>query len=232
MYEEYAKKLRDAASAVDRTSRGYDMQRRIINSGSELLGLRTPQVKFLAKSVPKAERKAVADGFFDSDYRTYEDILFAGCVIAQKGDYSFTRDYLKRVIPLFDSWAHTDTVVPLLRWTDVDVFLRDFDYLTECDGQYEVRTYIIYMMTRCLTDERIDFALDRLLKIKFGDYYVDMGAAWLLCDALIKQYDKTIPLIESGRFPTFVHNKAIQKARESFRVSTEKKAYLNSLKKA
>ncbi len=78
--------------------------------------------------------------------------------------------------------------------------------------------------------EHIDFALDQLAGIPQGQYYVDMAVAWALSVALIKHYDRTEPLFRTPVFSKFVHNKAIQKARESFRIDHERKAYLNTLK--
>ncbi len=203
----------------------------ITNCASGTLGVRTPVVKRLAKLVPMSSRDDVMRGFFESADRVYETTLFAGLLAARKGDYNKTREYMKRLVPLFDSWAHSDTIVPCLRWADADDVLRDFAYLKDCDGQYEVRTYIIILLTRCLTPERIDFALDVLANgLRYGDYYVDMAAAWCIAEALVKQYDKTLPILKSGVLPTFVHNKAVQKARESFRISDGQKRELAALR--
>lgn len=205
----------------------------IINCDYPALGVRTPIIKKLAKSVPIASRDKVMAEFFadEQSARIYDTVLFAGCLAARKGDHAATREYLSRLIPMFGSWAHTDCVVPCLDWTDVDTALGDFEYLLDRTGQYEKRFYIIYMMNYCLTDEYIDRTLETLRnRVRFGDYYVDMAAAWLLAEALVKQFDKTLPLIEQKAFPKFVHNKAIQKARESYRISQETKEYLNKLR--
>lgn len=209
----------------------YARHCRITNCASGTLGVRTPAVKRLAKLVPMPCRDEVMRGYFESGDREYEATLFAGLLAARKGDYEKTRDYVKALVPLFDSWAHPDVVVPCLRWTDADGFLRDFRYLLDCDGQYEVRTYIIYVMTRCLGDDRIDFALDMLRsRVRYGQYYVDMAAAWCVAEALVKQYDKTLPLLRDGALPPFVHNKAIQKARESFRITDAQKTELYGMR--
>ena len=68
------------------------------------------------------------------------------------------------------------------------------------------------------------------LKIKSNEYYVNMMIAWYYATALAKQYDDTIKIIENKKLDTWVHNKTIQKAKESFRVSKEQKEYLNQLK--
>ena len=62
------------------------------------------------------------------------------------------------------------------------------------------------------------------------EYYVRMMTAWYFATALAKQYDAALPYIERRRLPLWVHNKAIQKALESSRVSGEHKAYLRTLR--
>lgn len=229
MYETYEQ----CASALNENKDDkYDaFNSPIINTSYRMLGVRTPVVKKLASSVPKDCRKKVLDGFFAEKEHTYESVLFAGCLAARKGDYAETREYLMRLIPLFGSWAHVDCVMPLLRWADRDMLWKDFRCLLDCDGEYEKRFYIILMLDCFMSEERIDGVLDTLQSgVKYGQYYVDMAAAWLLAECLVKFEDKTLPLFIKPTFPKFVHNKALQKARESYRISPQTKEYLNSLK--
>lgn len=202
---------------------------RIVNSSYPTLGVRAPALKKIIKAIDLNARDDVLAEFYARSEHTYEEIIVAGCLAARKGDYDKTLEHLQRIIPFFGSWAHTDCVAPWLDWVDPNKFLRDFKYLLDRDGQYEVRMYIIYLFD-CLTDERIDNVLDTLKEVKYGAYYVDMAAAWLLAECLVKFYDKTLPLFTNATFPKFVHNKALQKARESYRISPEVKAYLNTLK--
>lgn len=219
------------AALFENIDEKYDaFNRPIVNSEYKTIGVRTPIVKKLAKSVPFECRDRVMSGFFSDAEPIYETVLFAGCLAARKGDYEITRTYLKRLIPMFGSWAHVDCVVPCLDWVDKDVFLRDFAYLLRSQRQYEVRTYVIFLFD-CLQDDRIDFVLDTVKNLQFGEYYVDMAAAWLLAECLVKYYGKTIGFFQGVTFPDFVHNKALQKARESYRISPETKAYLNTLKR-
>lgn len=193
--------------------------------------MRTPVVKRLAKQTPLENRDAIIRAFLASGDREYEMTLFVGLLAARKGDYAATREYLKALVPEFDSWAHPDVIVPCLRWTDINSLFRDFDYLLGCEGQYEVRTYIIMLLTRALDAEHIDFALDALdRRVRYGMYYVDMAAAWCLAEALARQYDKTLEFIKGKTLPAFVYNKAIQKARESFRITDAQKSELFELR--
>jgi hypothetical protein len=67
--------------------------------------------------------------------------------------------------------------------------------------------------------------------IRSEEYYVNMEIAWYMATALAKQWDAVIPYIEENRLDRWTHNKTIQKARESYRITPEQKDYLKSLKR-
>ncbi|MDE7107935.1 MAG: DNA alkylation repair protein [Clostridiales bacterium] len=230
MYETYEQCKAELLKNVDR--KYDDFNNPIVNcEGYPTLGIRTPIIKKLAKSVPINARDEVLNGFFADKDLSYDTVLFAGVLAARKGDYDKSREYLSRLVPMFRSWAHVDCVTPCLRWADKSALWDNFRYLLDCEGQYEKRFYVMIMFSCCLGDEYIDRILETLrYNVTYGQYYVDMAAAWLLAECLVKYYDKTLPLFTAQTFPKFVHNKAIQKARESFRVSPDTKAYLNTLK--
>ena len=67
--------------------------------------------------------------------------------------------------------------------------------------------------------------------VRSEKYYVNMMIAWFFATALAKQWDSAVVYIENGELGPWVHNKTIQKARESFRITAEQKQYLQSLKR-
>ena len=78
-----------------------------------------------------------------------------------------------------------------------------------------------------------DYSVDKtekVLDVKGGEYYEDMALAWYMSVALVKQWDDALKVIEQKRLDVWVHNKSIQKAVESFRISDDKKNYLKSLR--
>jgi 3-methyladenine DNA glycosylase AlkD len=77
----------------------------------------------------------------------------------------------------------------------------------------------------------VEEALKILQAIKHEDYYVKMGVAWAISIFYIKQPQLTLPLLQENNLDDFTHNKAIQKIRESFRVSKEDQEMLNGLKR-
>ena len=66
--------------------------------------------------------------------------------------------------------------------------------------------------------------------VRSEEYYVNMMTAWYFATALAKQYEAVLPYIEQQRLDSWTHNKAIQKAIESYRITPEQKEYLRSLK--
>ena len=57
-----------------------------------------------------------------------------------------------------------------------------------------------------------------------------MMVAWFFATALAKQWDAVIPYIRQNRLDKWVHNKAIQKAVESYRITDGQKAELRTLR--
>ena len=89
----------------------------------------------------------------------------------------------------------------------------------------------MHMLMTCFPDDAFDVPmLDQPADIRSEAYYVNMMTVWLFAEALVKQWDAVLPYIEGQRLDRWTHNKAIQKAVESYRITDEQKAYLKSLK--
>ena len=71
---------------------------------------------------------------------------------------------------------------------------------------------------------------EMVCKIRSDEYYINMMIAWYFATALAKQYDAVLPFLEEQKLSAWVHNKTIQKAVESYRITDEQKTYLRSLR--
>ncbi len=212
-----------------------EFNRRIVATNYEMLGVRTPALRKLAREI--AASPEVDEYLWDGPgpAPVYEEVMLYGLVLAARArklplEEVFAR--LERLIPLFDSWAHVDVII-----SDIKIFARHRDEvfrrfapLKTHLGEFEKRTFVILLMDYFLDTDRIDTTLEELAGVPQGQYYVDMALAWALSVALVKHYDRTELLLRRPVFTRFVHNKAIQKARESFRITPEQKEYLRSLK--
>ena len=212
-----------------------EFNKRIVATGREMLGVRTPALRKLAKEI--AAGPEVQDYLWEGPGAdpTYEEVMLYGLVLAARArkmplEEVFTR--LERLIPYFDSWAHVDVILSdfkIFRRHQDEVFRR-FAPLKNHPGEFEKRTFAILLMDYGLDAEHLEGTLEELAGVPQGQYYVDMAIAWALSVALVKHYERTELLLRRPVFSRFVHNKAIQKARESLRITPEQKEYLKSLK--
>ena len=205
---------------------------KIISTNYKVLGVRMPALKKLAKEL---SNDADIDTWLkNAEFTTYEHILLYGLTLEQIKKLSLETifEYLDPLILKFDNWAHVDTLVSafkLFKKYPEEVF-EHFLPLKTHEGEFTKRFFVILLMDHFMDEKHIDRTLTQLTEVQQGQYYVDMGIAWAISVGLVKFYDKTIPMLEQKRFSKFVHNKAIQKARESFRIESELKEHLNKMK--
>ncbi len=229
-------------AAADQGDEYREFNRRIVATNYEVLGVRMPALRALAKRIASGPE---VSNFFTQVSKNltlsaqaeilYEEVMLAGLVLAaraRKMPLEEVLGHLDRLIPMFDSWAHVDVIVSgfkIFRRHQSEV-LSHFLPLKNHPDEMSKRTFVILLMDYFLDDEHIESTLKHLTEVPQGQYYVDMALAWALAEALVKHWDTALPLLQTPVFSRFVHNKAIQKARESYRISPERKEHLNSLK--
>ena len=87
------------------------------------------------------------------------------------------------------------------------------------------------MLMRYYLDENFQMEYpEKVMQICSKEYYVNMMRAWYFATALAKQYENILPFIEDKKLDVWTHNKTIQKAIESYRITPEQKIYLRTLK--
>lgn len=200
---------------------------KLANTNLPTIGIRVPVLRKLAK-----DYFSKIDEIFDSfNGRTpyYEEILTLGIVLSKaKMELSVREDYIFKWLEFVDSWALTDTSIYQPKANEKTEYFNFLAHLSYGDKEFYIR-YGAVGLFKYVDDDPLR-VLEVYKGIHFGAYYVDMAVAWGLCEILVKAYDIAIGAIENKIFPPFVHNKAIQKAVESFRISDEQKEYLKSLK--
>ena len=204
----------------------------LIPGVDNILGIRAPIVKNIAKRYAKTY-----DGseFLSTLPHTYydENMLHGYMLGFLKADTDTLKAYIRDFLPYIDNWAVCDGMVSNLKNffkipEDVYGFIKEMAYDTR---EYNIRFALVSMLCYYLDGEHIDDVLLVTCSINDERYYVKMAQAWLISVALVKCYDKTVKILEDKILSPWVHNKSIQKARESFRLDGEKKSYLASLKR-
>ncbi|MBQ3017754.1 MAG: DNA alkylation repair protein, partial [Clostridia bacterium] len=135
-------------------------------------------------------------------------------------------------LPYVDNWAVCDGLASHLKYLfrDKDNLFPLVISLLESEA-YTIRFGLVCLLNYYITDEYIDTLLEICVKTKSDEYYINMALAWLISFMLIKEYDKSVSLLESGVLDKWVHNKSIQKACESYRISENQKSYLKTLRR-
>ena len=102
---------------------------------------------------------------------------------------------------------------------------------SQSDKTYTCRFGVEMLMTHFLDEDFKKEYLEMVANIHSEEYYVKMVVAWFFATALAKQWDYAVIYLENNRLDVWVHNKTIQKARESLRILEDKKGYLKGLKR-
>lgn len=203
-------------------------QSRLIKSSYPLFGARMPVIKSLVKEELKNNENV--ELFVP---QSFEEVMALGFLIAgAKIELSDKLSLIDNFLPYIDNWAVCDSFCMALNFKPKQLaeVWKHFKRLAESEGEYERRFFIVLMMSYFLIDEYIDDFFYFLTTIKTGEYYVDMAIAWALADAILRYPQKTLALLSEKSLPKFIQNKAIQKMRESYRVSQETKEELLNYK--
>ena len=194
-----------------------------------IIGIRIPAMRKLAKEFVKEPEAAV---FLKQLPHTYydENILHA-LLIAEIKDYDACMEAVEAFLPYIDNWAVCDGLSPKVFGKHKAELLEKIRLWIPSEHIYTCR-FGIGMLMRWFLDE--DFQpgyLELPAAVRSEEYYVNMMTAWFFATALAKQWDAAIPYLEQNRLDVWTHNKTIQKARESYRITPEQKEYLKTLKR-
>lgn len=195
-----------------------------------VIGVRMPEQRRLAKMIIKGDFWQFLD---EIRPYYYEEILVTGIVIASAPMSLDDRlGYVSWFIPLINNWAICDCFCASFKIAELDLepmwrFLQSF---AESDQEYTQRFRLVMMLDHFLLPQYIEKIFRILDQLKTNYYYVDMAMAWLIAEAFTKFRDQTLEYLRHDQLTDFVHNKAIQKARESRRISAEDKVTLAALR--
>lgn len=196
-----------------------------------IIGVRVPKLRALAKEFNSARGEYKVDEFLASlPHKYFEENFIHSFLIENVRDYDECMGLFEKFLPYIDNWAVCDTCHPKVFRKHKEELLAKAKKWIKSKETYTVRYGIDTFMTYFLDEDFDADHLDMVAKVRSQEYYVNMMQAWYYATALAKQWDAAIKIIEEKKLSPWVHNKTIQKARESFRVSEEHKEILLAMK--
>ena len=195
------------------------------NENVHLIGVRTPDLRKLSK-----EWKGEADNFLSFPDEYYE-VTFLKCALVGMLPYTDFVTRVDRVVPLLDNWATCDMFTAPCVKKHRGEFLPFIKKYLQSDKEFTVRYGLVMLLHYYVEEEYLPLIFESVRELKREEYYIMMGAAWLIAEVLVKHYDEGVRFLQESKCHKVMHNKAIQKACESFRISQQQKVFLKSLKR-
>ena len=204
-------------------SEKIEWTKNIVSTSMKVLAILLPDLKKIAKEIFKGNYQS----FLDLMPNTYfESLIIDAFIISFIKDYKEQIKYINRLTKYIDSWSVTDTLKFSIK-NHEDEYLEYAVKLIQSKETYKRRTGVRILFSYIKLDDYLDSIYDLLDSLKEEkEYYVNMAAAWLLCELMIKRRNETFKYLDRQKTNSFIINKGISKCRDSFRVSDEDKELL------
>ena len=211
--------------------KGYrDFQSKLIPTipVETIIGVRIPVIRKLAKEYGKDPESV--EFLKQLPHTYYDENILHALLVAEIKDYEVCVKEVERFLPYVDNWAVCDIFSPKVFRKNKDKLIDKIREWTASGHPYTCRFGMGMLMTHFLDEDfRVEY-LEIPAAVHSEEYYVNMMIAWFYATALAKQWDVAVGYIEKKCLDPWTHNKTIQKARESYRITREQKEYLKTLK--
>lgn len=193
-----------------------------------VIGVRVPELRKYVKELAKDPE--IQEFLDDLPHQYYEENNVHGFLIQQMKEYEKCMEELEKFLPYINNWATCDMTSPKVFKKHKEELLEAVRRWIASDHVYTVRYGIGMLMQHYLDEDFREEYPQMVSEIQSEEYYLNMMIAWYFATALAKQYETILPYIEKQKLDVWTHNKTIQKACESYRITPEQKAYLRTLK--
>ena len=208
-----------------------DFQAKLIPGASpeSMIGVRTPALRTYAKELLK--NGDVSAFLAELPHRYFDENQLHAFLLSEMKDHARVLTELERFLPYVDNWATCDQLSPRIFKKHTAELLPEIRRWMAAEHTFTVRFGIGMLMQHYLGEHFQPEYPEWVASVRSEAYYINMMRAWYFATALAKQYDAVIPFLEEQRLDVWTHNKTIQKARESYRITPEQKDYLKTLKR-
>lgn len=193
---------------------------------NSFIGVRSPELRRLAKKYAKDER--IEAFLFALPHKYQEENTLHGFIISLEKDFDKAIAETERFLPYINNWAVCDGISPKVFAKNKPELLEYIKKWIKSDETYTVRFAIGMLMQHFLDEGFEPWQMELVISVDSEEYYIRMMQAWYMATALAKQYDAAFEVIKAKKLPKQTHNKSIQKAVESYRITDERKALLKA----
>ena len=198
-------------------------------SKENIIGIRIPLLRKFSQTV--ALEKESKEFVKSLPHKYYEEYHLHSFLIERIKDCKECLQELDVFLPYVDNWAVCDSCSPKVLKKDLDLLLDYIKKWINSPKEYVCRFGILSLMRYFLEDKTFkEEYLEMVCEVKSDYYYVKMMQSWFFATALAKQYNSTLKIFKQNRLSVWIHNKSIQKALESYRITKEQKQELRLLK--
>ena len=189
--------------------------------------VRLPIIKKYAKEIDSDTKK---EFLVSLPHQYHEENLLHAFILSNIKDYDEFIKYIDMFLPYVTNWSTSDTICNKYLNKYKDKLIKEIYKWLKSIELYRVRYAVKCLMNYYLGEDFKQEHIEKVAEVKLDDYYVKMMIAWYLATGLAKNFGDFVKVIEEKKFDLFIHNKAIQKAVESYRVSDEHKKFLKNLR--
>ena len=193
-----------------------------------VLGVRMPDCRSLAREL--CREPDIGLFLADLPHRYLDENNLHALILNEEKDYAAAVAALDAFLPYVDNWATCDALRPKAFKKHPSTLPDECRRWMQSGETYTVRFGLGMLMSFYLDEGFQMEDLDLAAGVRREEYYVKMMAAWYFATALAKQYDAALPYLRQRRLDRWTHNKTIQKAVESYRITPEQKDELRSLR--
>lgn len=194
----------------------------------KIIGVRVPEIRKLAKKYKDDD--SVNIFLKELPHKYYDENLLHGLIISEIKDYDRCIEEAQKFLPYVDNWAVCDTMSPKVFAKNKDKLIIKIEKWIKSSKLYTCRFGIRMLMNHFLKDDYKKEYLELPAAIHTDEYYLKMMIAWFYATALAYRWDDTIKYLDEKKLDKWTHNKTIQKAIESYRITDSQKEYLRKIK--
>jgi len=203
--------------------------RRIINTQMPMFVIKMPVLKQIANEIAKGDMQSFVSLFPTG---SYEECVILGFLIPKIKDFGKLKSTLTKYGETVDNWSNCDQLKFKINSNNASEFFEMATEFLSSTYTFVRRIGVIILFEFLKFDEYVERIFKNISRLKSEqEYYVNMAVAWLVAEMFIKKREKTLQFLNEDLLNAFTINKAVQKCRDSFRVSAADKEMLLKFKK-